>query len=329
MASDGRAVVTHPTGKTFFVDGAWIEEEGIFEITGSKGRVGFAKIHQLSKKSRHRIPSPCPYHGTKPNQCGGCPWITLDYSQQLAVKQKRVERQFLKLNHAFNQSKKANTIWASPNTLSYRNRAQLKTDGKKLGFVSGKTNSIIDIEQCHVLTERNNLLIRQLREQLPNRDWQPHRKSIWTTIDIDDQLNANNISVNKRLAFRQANDRQNEKMRAWLKRHLMTLNLDSSVLELFCGSGNFTEVISSVGFKEIVATEGSEEAIQSLRNKQLANVNAKVINLYQETAIKTLIKHCKNSSILILDPPREGIKGSVRLFEKVTSSPNRYFLYFV
>ena len=322
LASDGRGVVIHPSGKTVFVSGVWPGEKGTFQITGTKGRIAFGKINELEVSSSHRQPSPCAYQGTENNQCGGCPWMFMEYEAQLEAKQKRVSHGFSRLG----LEEKVLPIAPSVSEFGYRNRAQLKTDGQHLGFVANQSNRIVAVDKCLVLNERNNTTLQELNDMLPNPQWRPAKKSQWTTLDIDDTVDANSASVNQRLPFMQGNPQQNQFMRGWLKQHLSGLSQENKVIELFCGSGNFTEVIAQRGFSEIVAVEAVEAAVKTLDEKTLPNVNVALINLYQETLFEKWIAKHREASILVLDPPREGLKVHKGLFHKKSKLEHIFYI---
>lgn len=76
----------------------------------------------------------------------------VDYEAQLSAKQQRVKATLKRVLNETTSSKapkrvgqwleRIETIWPSPNPLGYRNRAQLKTDGQKLGYLALKSNTI-------------------------------------------------------------------------------------------------------------------------------------------------------------------------------------------
>ena len=309
LTSDGRGVVTHPSGKTLFVSGVWPQEEGEFKVTGLKGRIGFAEVVDLTVKSHDRKESiPCRFHGQSRNSCGGCSWMYMAYDAQLSAKQARVESTFARLNQKVN----INPIIPSEELFHYRNRAQLKTDGQKLGFVAPHSNNIVDVDHCVVLSEINNQTLSEIRKTLPNSAWRPHRKHPWTTLDIDEGVNLESLSVNRRLNFQQANNAQNLSMQQWLLSQLETIDKHSKIIELFCGSGNFTLPIATLGFERIVAVEGDQNAIDLLERKKIqqnvTGITLTTMNLFDRRSCEMLFNSHRDAQLLVLDPPREGFK---------------------
>lgn len=315
IASDGRAIVAHPDGPVVFVPGLWLNELATIRVTGAKGRAWQGELVELLEANPARVAAPCKHHGfSKPSDstpaCGACPWMFIDYAEQLAVKQRRVEQAFQRLGVA----DRVAAIWGALEHLAYRNRAQLKTDGELLGFVAAGSRRIAPVQDCLILSKHNRELLQQLREQLPNRDWRPGRRGDWTTLDIDEQVDLKSVSVNARLPFRQANDAQNDRMRDWLA-ELATEFADQQVLELYCGSGNFTEVLSAAG-ASVLALEGDEAAVQQLQQRNLPGVTVRRVDLFAEQAFEQLSPGVGNFDVLVLDPPRDGLKVTRGLLPK-------------
>lgn len=312
LASDGRGVVAHPSGRTLFAAGVWPGERARFRVLRLKGRIGFAECLELLSSSEHRIEPICVHHGHSASTCGGCPWQFVDYPAQVAAKQRRVDDSFRRIG-----VRSVNPLWESEAVFGYRNRAQLKTDGQRIGFVSAHSHALAPIEDCLVLSEHNRQTLHQLRKRLPNPAWRPtKKKEKWCTLDIDENTSADGVSLNQRLPFRQANAGQNTKLRRWLAEKLQPLNRDTTVLELFCGSGNFTRLIANLGFEKVVAAEGVDAAIDDISALNHQSVIAIQADLFSEAGMAKVLKSAQAASILVLDPPREGVKILAPLLSK-------------
>ncbi|MDP5070761.1 MAG: class I SAM-dependent RNA methyltransferase [Congregibacter sp.] len=305
LSSDGQAVVAHPDGRIFFVPGAWSGEAGLFEVTSLKGRMGFARVVSLTRQSPHRRASPCPHHGFDSDSCGGCPWLFVDYAQQLLSKQQQVIKHLQPLNDALCIA----DIWAAPDELGYRNRAQLKTDGRQLGYVAANSRQIAEVKDCLILNDANRHTLQALRAQLPNASWKPDRKKDWTTLDIDDAIGVDQVTINARRPFRQGNSAQNQRMREWLGDRVAAINASAAVVELFAGSGNFTEVLASAGCGSVCAVDSFHPAIQALAQRSLPGVSGLCSDLGREGSAADIQVQLAAAQILVLDPPREGLKN--------------------
>lgn len=312
LAETGNAVVEHPDGRRLFVAGAWLGERIRVQVKELKSQYGIGELVEVLEASPSRIEPPCPFHGFAANQCGGCPWMFVDYPAQIEAKQQRVEQAMQRLT----ANPKVLPITPAPQPLGYRVRAQLKTDGRELGFVANGQRQLAAVDDCLVLTEHNRATLKALRQSLPNTAWTPTRKQDWVTLDIDESVSEKDVSVNKRLPFQQANRQQNDAMRVWLSRQLQALPRELPVLELFAGSGNFTEVIAAAGFTSITAVEVVDEAIAALAARSLPGVTPVTCDLFDEAAFAGLLQRQSAAEILVLDPPRYGLKCRSGLFDR-------------
>ena len=299
LSTDGRGVIQAPDGQVVFVAGVWQGEE--VEIERSRhGKSTSAELISLLQPSEARRVPECEHH--RDGSCGGCPWMFVDYSEQLKQKQARLSKVFERIN-----GDPANcSMLGASQILSYRNRAQFKSDGVTLGYVAQGSHEIADVGQCLILNEANQLHLRALRQSLPNSDWRPNKKRQWTTIDIDDERGT--PLVNQRQAFRQGNSEQNEQLRAWLRSRLVNLSRPNTVFELFCGSGNLTEVIAEQLDTPIIAIEGDDISLEALSARNLSKVQAMRVNLFSQHSIVDNMPECQPDIGVVLDPPRDGLK---------------------
>lgn len=304
VSAAGSGVVEHPSGRVFFVPGVWTGERGRFRVTGLKGRFGHARLAQLIESSPQRVTPECPHHGVGAGDCGGCPWQFVDYSAQCTAKESRVRTAMQPLG----ASDAVQPLWSSPHSYGYRNRAQFKTDGQQLGYVAAGSNTLVAINDCPILTPSNRDTLRTLLRRLPEPAWEPSRKQPWTTVDIDEQVTAATVVANHRRPFRQGNTAQNRRMQEWLSAALQPLDKGEPVLELFSGDGNFTTVMAQLGFSHITAVDSAEDAIATLAARDLPGITAIAHNLYAEDAYDRLRLPLKQATVLLLDPPRDGLR---------------------
>ena len=299
LSSDGRGVIEAPNGQVVFVSRVWQGEEVEIERL-RQGKSTSAELTSLLQPSEARRTAECEYH--REGSCGGCPWMFVDYPTQLEQKQVRLSKVFGRIT---GNAASCSMLGASQ-TLSYRNRAQFKSDGVKLGYVAQGSHEIVDVTHCPVLNVTNQGHLSALRQSLPNRGWRPNRNRQWTTIDIDDERGT--PLVNQRQAFRQGNSEQNEQLRAWLRNRLANLSRPTIVFELFCGSGNLTEVIAKQLDVPIIAIEGDEMSLEALSARNLSNVQAARVNLFSQHSISDNMPESQPGSGVVLDPPRDGLK---------------------
>ncbi|MFV0478495.1 MAG: class I SAM-dependent RNA methyltransferase [Parahaliea sp.] len=309
LTSSGHAVLEHASGQVVFVPGVWLGEVVTVRVIEVKSRFARAELLKIDSPSPERRTAFCKLHGHGRVQCGGCPWQFVSYSAQCAAKQHRLENELGRLGISPDQIL---PLLPSPNELAYRNRAQLRSDGQRLGFLSAGGRELVDVPQCPILHPAAAAELAELRTCLPRRQWRPRRRGRWVTIDIDAKLGR---SEGRRLPFRQANDEQNQCMQQWLKQRLDTLPREIQVLELFAGSGNFTQVLSQAGFTRIIAVEAVEEATHALAAMALPGVHVLTHNLYLSDAYSQLLRKYPDTQVLVMDPPRDGLQMARALFD--------------
>ncbi len=321
LTSDGRGVVESPSGKVFFVAGVWKAETiKVQQASDDQGRAEL-RLLEVLKPSSARVVPPCRYQGHGADSCGGCAWQFIDYEAQLAAKQERVESQLARIGIVH----RIEPIIASPNNLGYRNRAQFKTNGSVMGFVAARSNHIVDVHDCLVLDDGNRELLRNLRAQLPNTQWQNEGAGRWNTVDICAGNEGQTVSLNERLPFRQANEQQNARLKEWLRSKMGKLERSMPVLELFAGSGNLTELIADLGFETIVAVDVVADGVRRLQSRNLQGVQAMAADLYDASAFAR-VAEVISPAVLVLDPPRDGFRERGNLFEKQSNIKDIFYV---
>lgn len=308
----------HPeNGLSYFAAGTWPGDIGEFETidrTLNNRKYGYARLIHLIQPSCHRKIPECQFLGFSDSDCSGCPWMIADYDSQLEQKKNR----FLYAMHRVGfdlADLNIGSVRPSPDLFGYRNRFQVKTDGEKLGFVAEGSHHIVPIEDCLTLNQTCRQHLQSLRKHLPSHEWIPTPGYDWNFIDLDDQSPVEPVLLNRKQPFRQGNDAQNQWMKAWLKHTLEQHGNLRRIIELFCGSGNFTEVIAQTGCPEILAYEADPQAISILRQKKLPGVDARTADLYHPFIWKILKRNVREADTLILDPPRSGLKTLHGFFE--------------
>ncbi|MFL5783695.1 MAG: hypothetical protein ACJ76H_03725, partial [Bacteriovoracaceae bacterium] len=192
---------------------------------------------------------------------------------------------------------------------------QMKTDGKKLGYVSEGTSVFAPVEDCQILNEKLSSVFHGLKNSLPREDLRPGENHKWAFVDLDDEMNLADVIPNKRRPFRQGNSRQNEAMKNWLREKLAPMPKHFPIIDLFCGSGNFTEVLSSLGFENILAVEVQGSALRELEKKNLPGVRILPLDMNDKGSWAKVAKLQPHAKTLITDPPREGMEKRRGLFK--------------
>lgn len=318
LSQKGLGVVKNTQNNlSYFVYGAWPGDHGEFEVIDkplNNKKFAYAKLVRLLQPSDQRQTPPCRYATAENHACTGCPWMIADYTSQLEQKRNRVVYAMRRVGFDTAQLAIGN-IHPSPQQLGYRNRCQIKTDGVQLGFVSEDSHQIAPIEDCLVLNDACRALLKSVQQQLPNPEWQDGLTQPWHFIDLDDDLQPQEIAIDRKRPFKQGNTAQSEWMQNWLEEKLAVRPLAAKAVELFCGSGNFTSIIAASNCTEVLAYEADATAIEQLKARQLPKVKPRIADLYDPRIWKQLQPQAGNAQILVLDPPRAGLKKHQGFFE--------------
>jgi len=308
LSHKGHGVVTHPDGRVFFVKGTWPEDVGIFRVSAKAKSYENAELVTLESAAPERVTPECAHVNT----CGGCPWMMVTAAAQVKAKEQRVT--FLLDKNAIHVSDRR-PLLPSPEFFGYRNRAQFKTDGQHIGYVSEGTNDLAPIEDCPILNPPMRELLQGLRAQLPRAEWKPTGRFPWSFLDVDDQQDVKAVKANLRRPFRQGNSAQNQNMKKWIVETLRDVPRESPIVEAFCGSGNFTEVLAQAGFTQILAAEVRGSAIEELSAKELPGVQIMEINMNDKKVWPQIARKQPKARVLLVDPPREGLEERLGIFK--------------
>lgn len=313
IATNGKGVIEHSSGIAVFVAGVWFDELVKIKINTLKKHFAEGELVEVLEPHTQRIAPICNHFVQQP-ACGGCSWQFVNYSAQLEAKQHWVIKAF---NRLVADEKAIDEIRGSEAFWGYRNRAEFKSDGKRVGYLASQSKQLVDIDNCLVLHTDVAHHLDYIRSQLPNGDWaaqssKPQHRSQskktppYTLIAVDQGMPVGELRVNSRLDFRQANDKQNLYLKQWLQGALAICNPQEYIIELFAGSGNFTQIISDSGFQKVIAVELSADAIDALNSKALIGITGLVGNLFDRDYVAELCRKYPSATTLVLDPPREG-----------------------
>ena len=164
LANDGRGIA-FVDGRTWFVAGALADEDVEARVLGARSQVVEARAERIFTSSAQRRAAPCAHAG----QCGGCTLQHLPHSEQLALKQRTLAEQLLRVAAA------APEEWALPLVgpeFGYRRRARIavrwdvKNKHLAVGFRAAASQDIVAIADCPVLVQPLQTLLSALPEAL-------------------------------------------------------------------------------------------------------------------------------------------------------------------
>jgi 23S rRNA (uracil1939-C5)-methyltransferase len=302
LSAQGFGTIRDSAGITYFVRSVWPGDVGVFTKTEERSdRYQFAELVSLISVSPERRENPCPHFGIGETRCYGCPWIIANKEAQ---ERRKVHRLRYALARVGLEATALEDLWPAQNEFSYRTRAQFKTDGTQIGYAGLKGSAIAPIDTCLVLSQTLQAKLKALHARLPDPTWAPGPGYLWNFLDVDESDHS--LQLNRRRPFAQANALQNSRMKQWVKAQVQ----GEAVLELFCGSGNFTEVIAEEK-RRIYAFEVGAEATFELQKKALPGVTVRRLDLYKSSSVAALAD--LPVSTLLVNPPRAGLLNLYRL----------------
>lgn len=310
------------------------------EITKSHKNYNEAKLLKIVKPSPDRIEYKCPYY----NKCGGCNIANLEYTNQLKYKKEKVINIFKK----YNKIDINPTIIASDEILHYRNKITLQYN-EKLGLYEEKTHNIIEIQECLLMPQKVNDIIKLLNKYNYNtslqkiviriinnqvminiiaKDIPKSLIEILKNLDVSVYHNSKYISGNKVLietlnnykfsilpdSFFQINKKQTINLYNQIVEYANPQKEDK-VLDLYCGVGTIGIYLSKY-CKEVLGIEINKSSIEN------ANINKKLNNVenisFIEADVSKVLSMKYKADIIIVDPPRSGLdKNTIETLIKI------------
>ena len=164
---EGQGVARRPDGKVVFIDGALPGEQVQVRIVRRKNNWEQGVATAWRRESSQRVAPRCPHFGLHAGACGGCKVQHLHPAAQIAVKQRALEDNLLRLAKVVPQRvlrPLQGPAWG------YRHRARLSVRhvAKKgtvlVGFHERQSRYVADMTVCPVLPERISALLPRLRE---------------------------------------------------------------------------------------------------------------------------------------------------------------------
>ena len=320
-----------------------------------KKNIAEAHVESIIDVSEKRVSSCCPYF----NKCGGCDLLHLTYDQQLDFKENKIKEIMHKFCHYDFQ---INPIIGSKLQYNYRNKVTFQFDNK-VGFYERGTNHIIDVNNCKIINDKANIVlkllnccpfIRHIKSLMVRSN---DASEILLDIQTDNNVEAteiNNYFVNiadtivingmttygsgyiienlnqyqfviSPKSFFQVNTKQSEKLYS-AAIEMCDLKFGDILLDAYCGIGTIG-ICASRKIKQVYGIEEVKESIvDANENKIINNIkNIEFIHGKVEDEIFNLVNSGVNINAVILDPPRKGVKE--RVLHKIRDINCRKIVY--
>lgn len=286
--------VSKETDKITFIPKTLPGEQGEALITASRKGVQFAQLKNLKKPSSERIEALCPHF----NSCPSCHYLHTSYQQELKFKEQNLERMFQKIPHP--------TIQVTPavRRTNYRNRIQLHYDlrSRKLGMLDARNHTIAPIPKC--LIGRDSI-IREIQRLYDNDQWlkELEHQPASGHLEIYEKDGVVKLSCNQPYAeggFTQVFDEMNQVMKKLLEQWSQK-KAPGDLLDLFAGNGNISEKMNHS--RRLCVDVYPHPAADHFLSQNLYDLQALAV------VKQKLREQHLNPALLVLDPPRSGLKN--------------------
>jgi len=174
LDQEGRGVA-HVNGKVIFIDGALPGEKVTYQSHRRKNSYEVADVIDVLKPSSLRTTPPCRHFG----KCGGCAIQHLDFSAQVAAKQRMLEDNLWHIGKVRAESMMPpiyGPAWGYRHKARLRVRHVEKKGGVLVGFNEKASSYVAHMDSCEILPPHVSILIvplQQLIARLSIRDRLP------------------------------------------------------------------------------------------------------------------------------------------------------------
>ncbi len=143
-------------GKTVFVEDAYPGDTVRARYTVEKKTWARAVAFEIVEPSPYRRPAPCPFVA----DCGGCPWMELDYAEQLRWKRDAIASSLCRIGKI---DVAVDEPLAAVAEYGYRARVRMgaiyKGSDLSFGFRRRRSDELIPVNRCAVANDKINTMI--------------------------------------------------------------------------------------------------------------------------------------------------------------------------
>lgn len=289
--------IAHFNNKVVFVENACTKEVVEIEIFNVKKKYMEARIVQVITPSKDRIESPCPYF----LECGGCDLLHLDYQKQLEYKENKVREIVKKFASLENVVK---PIVPNETVFGYRNKVTFAVN-QKIGFYKKKSNQIIEIENCLLLSKKMNFIYSVIKrnmnksfvKQVMIRDSQTLDDTL-VVFEVEDEFQVSQIPLEQLSGISILVKRKNDYEVVSGKPYLVELVL------------GYTFKISPASFFQ-VNTRGMERLYQTVLDCASMTGLERVLDLYCGTGTIGICLSEKAKKVLGIEINQQAIEDAI------------------
>ncbi len=291
VAFGGRGVGRLEDGRVVFVPFVAAGETVQVEIVREHKSYLEARLLAVEEPSPRRVTPPCPYFG----RCGGCSYQHLDADEQRDTKRQQVESVLRRIGKL--REITVDPTVPSPHDYGYRNRLTVHAHDGVVGFFGrdaqgGRT--LIDVARCPIAEEAVNEALTRFRSN-------PRRREGHCTLRADHEHGG---------GFEQTNDGAAAELLALVARLLPAEGGPATLIDAYCGVGFFARHLSG-RFAQVVGLEWDRRAVAQARRGAAPHeryLDGDVGELLPDALAAAPL----DATLLIVDPPSEGLSDPVR-----------------
>ena len=327
-------------GMVVFVPKALTGEKVRIRITEIKKNYAKGKVIEVLEKSKHRVDSGCPYY----EECGGCNLRHQDSKENLKFKKEKVENAIkrigkldIKVNDVVSSFRDDNyrnkaSFKVENNKIGFYSEGTYQlVDIKECKLMKKEINDSLYYIRKYLEENKNEIKnvtvkygnamneilidIYSVNESDINIcDFLINNLPSLKTIIFNDKIVYQNGYISQIInglmfncsakSFFQVNDMQAEKL---YNLAIKSANLKESdtVLDLYCGTGTISCIVSSY-VKKVIGVEIVEDAVRDAKcNLMINNINN--VKFIVGDAAKKVSKIKEKVDVIFVDPPRSGM----------------------
>ncbi len=277
-------------------------------------------VDDVSTRDVNRVKPECRYFG----KCSGCQWQHIDYVRQLEIKRELVIAALQPYETL--RDVEVEESLPSPEQFGYRNHARFTVGrGEKsgvAGFMNADSRQFVRIDECLIMDDRINETLAQLQGRLDRMTQFSIRVGANTgdviiqpllPAEIQDVPSGRQQYVEEvrgakfqvaASSFFQVNTAQLAKIIDEIAA-MLELDGDDTLVDLYCGVGTFTRLLSPYA-KKVIGIEESASAVADARVNCADVDNVEFIEAKAELAAQELAQSGLKIDVAIIDPPRIG-----------------------
>lgn len=291
VAFGGDGVGSLPDGRIAFVPFTLAGERVRVRVTREKKNRVEAKLLEVRAPSPARATPLCEVFG----RCGGCAYQHADYAEQTRIKLKQTRDALERIGRL--EALPEIHLEAAPAPWGYRNKITMHSGpGGEIGFFAADGQKVVEVTHCPIADSAVNAEIARLRRS----GRRPRHAVIENLAERQGSPEGSFAQVNRAMA---------ERLLAWSREQAGGARL----LDAYCGAGFFAFGLGDL-FEEVCGVDRDARAIAAA-TARAARERRSHLRFFAASVDERLGWFLENGApartVLLLDPPREGLAPAV------------------